>query len=123
MGDTRDQAGMKDATALRLVRWVHTIAWAFFASAVVVIPVAAWRLNFKLMALAIAAVLVESLVLAVNGMRCPLTGVAARYTADRRDNFDIYLPLIVARYNKQIFGWLFVAGAVFGIARWLIYIR
>jgi hypothetical protein len=30
-------------------------------------------------------------------MRCPLTGIAARYTDDRRDNFDIYLPPWLAR--------------------------
>lgn len=112
---------MNDRAALRLVRSIHTIAWAFFASAVVAIPIAAWLLNFRLMSYAIAAVLVESAILAVNGMRCPLTDVAARFTADRRDNFDIYLPLVIARYNKQIFGWLFVAGSVFGIARWAMY--
>jgi hypothetical protein len=52
-------------------------------------------------------------------MRCPLTGVAARFTDDRRDNFDIYLPLWLARYNKPIFGWLFAAGLAFTLARWL----
>jgi hypothetical protein len=51
-------------------------------------------------------------------MRCPLTGVAARYTDDRRDNFDIYLPLWLARYNKLIFGSLFAAGLLFTLACW-----
>ena len=46
-------------------------------------------------------------------MRCPLTDVAARYTSDRRDNFDIYLPLWLARYNKHVFGTLYVAGIVY----------
>jgi len=57
-------------------------------------------------------VFVEVLVLVFNRMRCPLTGVAARYTDDRRDNFDIYLPEWVARHNKTIFGTLYVAGIV-----------
>jgi hypothetical protein len=61
----------------------------------------------------------EVLVLAVNGMRCPLTSVAARYTDDRHDNFDIYLPLVIARYNKEIFGSLYVAGLLLGLVRWL----
>lgn len=43
----------------------------------------------------------------------------ARYTDDRRDNFDIYLPLLMARYNKEIFGTLYVAGLVFGLVLWL----
>jgi hypothetical protein len=34
----------------------------------------------------------ETVVLVLNGWRCPFTGVAARYTDDRRDNFDIFLP-------------------------------
>ena len=53
-------------------------------------------------------------------MKCPLTPLAARYTDDRRDNFDIYLPLVMARYNKEIFGTLYVAGLVFGLALWLL---
>ena len=63
----------------------------------------------------IAFVLIEVVVLAVNGMRCPLTGVAARYTAERQDNFDIYLPLWLARHNKQVFGGLYVAGIVYTV--------
>jgi hypothetical protein len=39
-------------------------------------------------------------VLWLNGWRCPLTDVAARYTDDRRANFDIYLPEWLARYNE-----------------------
>ena len=50
-------------------------------------------------------------------MRGPLTAWAARYTTDRRDNFDIYLPLWLARHNKSIFGALYVAGAVFALVR------
>jgi hypothetical protein len=48
-------------------------------------------------------------------MRCPLTPLAARYTDDRSDNFDIYLPLWLARYNKQIFGPLFLVATLFAI--------
>ena len=44
-------------------------------------------------------------------MRCPLTDLAARYTDDRRANFDIYLPLWLAANNKRIFGSVFVARA------------
>ena len=62
--------------------------------------------------------LVEVLVLVVNGWRCPLTSLAARYTDDRRANFDIYLPLWLAANNKRIFGTLFVGGLVFSVWRW-----
>jgi hypothetical protein len=42
----------------------------------------------------------------------------ARHTEQRSANFDIYLPLWLARYNKAIFGTLFVAGGLFVLARW-----
>jgi len=100
-------------TALRAVKILHTLAWALFAGCIVALPVVAWHGHFLVAAVLIAVVSVEVLVLIANGWRCPLTGVAARYTDDRRDNFDIYLPLWVARYNKQIFGTLFVAGILF----------
>ena len=69
-------------------------------------------------AVLIGLVLVECGVLAANRGRCPLTGLAARHTEQRSANFDIYLPLWLARYNKTIFGALFVAGTWFVLARW-----
>jgi hypothetical protein len=70
---------------------------------------------------AITAVLFEVVVLLINRWRCPLTGVAARYTDQRQDNFDIYLPLWLARHNKTVFGWLFVAGLVYAGVRWWLH--
>ena len=98
--------------ALRAVKVLHTLAWALFAGCIVALPVVAWQRDFVAAAVLIAVVSVEVLVLIANGWRCPLTDVAARYTDERQDNFDIYLPLWIARYNKQIFGTLFVAGIV-----------
>jgi len=63
-------------------------------------------------------VAVEVGVLLLNGWRCPLTSVAARYTDERSENFDIYLPLWLAKYNKSIFGTLYVAGIAFALVRW-----
>ena len=93
------------------------MVWTFFVAVILAIPIAAWQRRFGTFWLLTAIVCVEVAVLASNRLRCPLTGVAARYTDDRRDNFDIYLPLLLARYNKQIFGTLFVAGVVFGLVR------
>ncbi len=110
---------LSPATALRAVRWLHTLVWAFFAGIVVAIPVVAWQRRFTAFLWLSGIVLVEVAVLALNRMRCPLTGVAARYTDDRRDNFDIYLPLFIARWNKEIFGSLYAAGLLLGLVRWL----
>jgi hypothetical protein len=65
-----------------------------------------------------AVVAGEVAVLVINRWRCPLTSVAARYTDDRRDNFDIYLPEWLAKHNKLIFGALYLAGVAFAFARW-----
>ena len=45
-------------------------------------------------------VIVEGLVLLVFGGRCPLTILARTYSDSDRDNFDIFLPNWLARYNK-----------------------
>jgi len=103
---------------LRAVKLVDTLAWAFFAGCIVLLPFAAWSNRFDCALALVVIVMVEVLILAFNGFRCPLTAVAARYTEDRRDNFDIYLPLWLARYNKQIFGSLFAAGTIFTLIRY-----
>lgn len=110
---------MHPRTALTLVKIVHTAVWAFFASCIVAIPVVALAGRPRVAALLTAIVLFEVAVLVVNRWRCPLTGVAARYTDDRRDNFDIYLPLWLARYNKHVFGALFAAGELVAVWSWL----
>jgi hypothetical protein len=101
---------MEASRALQWIKLVHTIAWALFASAILAIPLLV-RIGAFEWALGLSAlVLVEVSVLLANGMRCPLTAVAARYTKDRSDNFDIYLPVWLARHNKLIFGSIFVIG-------------
>jgi hypothetical protein len=110
---------MQSATLLRLVKLVHTVVWAFFAGSIVAIPIAAWQGHFALALVLICLVLLEVLVLLLNHWRCPLTDVAARYTDDRPDNFDIYLPLWLARYNKEIFGTLFAVGLLVTALAWL----
>ncbi|MEI2721606.1 MAG: hypothetical protein V9E87_16025 [Gemmatimonadales bacterium] len=107
---------MKPSTALIAVKLLHTVAWAFFASCVVAIPVLAWRGQHDLALWAASAVAVEVLVLAVSGWACPLTPIAARFTSDRRPNFDIYLPEWLARYNKEIFGSAYVLGLLYLLA-------
>lgn len=102
---------------LHVIRCVHTVVWAFFVIAIVGIPVAAWLGRRDVFLVLTGIVMVEVAVLAVNRMRCPLTGVAARYTDDRRANFDIYLPLWLARYNKHVFGPLYVACVTWGLWR------
>lgn len=89
-----------------------------FASAILAIPVMVWISSFGCALGLSVLVLLEVVVLMVNRMRCPLSAVAARHTEDRSANFDIYLPVWLARYNKLIFGALFVIGEAFLALRW-----
>jgi hypothetical protein len=96
------------------------VIWLFFAGCIVAIPCAgAWR-QFRLVAILTGLVLVEFAILAMNWGRCPLTDLAGRYTDNRTDNFDIHLPLWLARRNKTIFGALFAIGELFALGRWLV---
>jgi hypothetical protein len=104
---------------LRAIKLVHTLVWAVFAGCIVAIPLVSWQGRHGLAAGLAGFVLIEVAVLALNQWRCPLTAVAARYTGDRQANFDIYLPVWLARHNKSIFGALYVAGVVFALARWV----
>lgn len=101
------------------VKLFHTIIWAVLAGCVIAIPVLACIQEFRWALVLSLIIVAECGVLAANRGRCPLTDVAARYTAERADNFDIYLPNSVARHNKTIFGTLFLLGEVVLGLRWL----
>jgi len=68
----------------------------------------------------LALVAAEVLVIVFNGMQYPLTPVAARFTTDRRENFDIFLPEWLAKHNKLIFGALYLLGVVISVVRWAL---
>ncbi|MDI1301200.1 MAG: hypothetical protein PSX71_04795 [bacterium] len=106
---------MKPELKLRAIKTVHTLVWAVFAASILAIPVFSHRGELPVAWGLTGFVFLEVLVLVANRMRCPLTSVAARYTAERQDNFDIYLPLWLARHNKEVFGGLYVAGIVYTI--------
>lgn len=108
-----------DRQRLLAVKLAHTAIWAVFAGAVVGIPVATFVGDIRLGLWLSVLVWVEVAILLVNRMSCPLTAVAGRYTPNRAANFDIFLPEWLAANNKLIFGWLFAAGEVYWLLRWL----
>lgn len=105
--------------ALRGIKTVHTLVWVFFVLCIFAVPLMAWRGDYGLAAFFFAFVAMEVAVLALNHWHCPLTPLAARFTGSRLPNFDIYLPQWLARWNKQIFGTLYVAGTAFAVMLWL----
>ena len=110
---------MRSDSALRSIKLIHTAVWALFASCIFLIPVFAYLGYIVAAGLLVGIVFVEVVVLLLNGLRCPLTTVACRYTDDRRANFDIFLPEWVARHNKSIFGLLYLVGSVYTLVRWM----
>lgn len=104
---------------LTAIKLLHTAIWAFLAATILVLPIAGVLRRFRCAAILTVIVLLECGALAVNGGRCPLSDLAARYTVDWNFNFDIYLPNWLAEHNKVVFGWLFVAGELVVVGYWL----
>lgn len=110
---------MNPLWTLRAIKVIHTVVWAFFAGCILAIPAYAWMGNIKIAGILCAVVFLEVVILLINNWRCPLTPIAGRYTQDRKDNFDIYLPMWLARYNKEIFGSLYALGVIYTVLKWL----
>lgn len=109
---------MSGTASLRAIKLLHTAVWAFFVSCILYAPFAAQRGHLGVAAILLALVAVESVVLALNRWTCPLTPIAARHTTDRAPNFDIYLPLWLARYNKEIFAPLYLLSIAYTLCLW-----
>jgi len=105
------------------VKFLHTVVWALLAGFILALPLLAIRRRFGWALILSTMILIECGVLAWNGGRCPLTDVAARFTDNRAANFDIYLPLWLARYNKTIFGTIFLMNETVVLACWLARIK
>lgn len=56
----------------------------------------------------IGIILTETSVLLFFKMICPLTIIARKYSSSTKENFDIYLPNWLAKYNKIIYATVFV---------------
>jgi len=108
---------------LTLIRTVHTIVWVFFVGCILDIFIYAHAEKIGIALILIGIIVGEGVILAVNRWRCPLTNISARYTDNRADNFDIYLPLWIAKHNKGLFGSLFIFGIGYtvyiGMRGWL----
>ena len=101
-----------------LIKFIHTAIWAFMASCVFYI-LSAGILGFinQYVYIAIGVIFIEGVTLLIFKWRCPLTIVAQNYTQDREENFDIFLPRLLAKHNKSIFTSLFVIGLVLILLR------
>lgn len=97
---------------LVFIKTLHTAIWVGFNVCFALAFACAYQGRFDAWFwVPFGLIVAECVVIVANRWTCPLTPWAARYTDDRADNFDIYLPLWVARYNKQIYSVVLVVGA------------
>jgi hypothetical protein len=68
----------------------------------------------KFVWIGIGLILLEGLVLLAFNKMCPLTIMARKYSVSAKDNFDIYLPNWLAKFNKLIYTTFFII-ILFGI--------
>ncbi|MBC5991953.1 hypothetical protein [Pontibacter cellulosilyticus] len=89
---------------LVFIKVLHTLIWVFF-NVVIFYLLYAVLVNKidKWLWICLGFIVLEGLVLLVFNNMCPVTVVARKYSNSTRDNFDIYLPNWLARYNKQIY--------------------
>lgn len=104
---------MNDKDRLLSIKLIHTVIWLFFnvvifylLYAVIVNKIDLW------VWICIGLVLLEGLVLLLFKWFCPLTVIARRYSDSTKDNFDIFLPNWLAKYNKLIYTSIFAIAVI-----------
>jgi len=109
---------MNDRTKLLAIKVIHTLIWLFFV--IVIFFILYSGLSGKINVytwMGIGLILGEGLMLLIFKTFCPLTLLARKYSNSQKDNFDIYLPNWLARYNKIIFTTIFLIGFVMVLVR------
>ena len=109
---------MKDTNKLLIIKSIHTLIWLFFnvvifylLYAVITNKIDQW------VWICIGFVIAEGLVLLLFKMFCPLTIIARKYSDSTKDNFDIFLPDWLAKYNKLIYTSIFAISIVILVFR------
>lgn len=64
-----------------------------------------------------ALIVLEGIILIIFKFFCPLTIIARKYSDSPKENFDIYLPNWLAKYNKQIYSAIMVIITILTIYR------
>jgi hypothetical protein len=95
---------LTNSQKLLVIKIVHTLIWIFFNVVIfyLLYAVLTNRID-KWVWICLGLIVLEGLVLLVFKKMCPVTVVARRYSDSTRDNFDIFLPNWLARYNKEIY--------------------
>ena len=89
---------------LTLIKLVHTLVWLFFNVVIFYLfyAVVTGKID-KWVWICLSLIALETVILVLFKMMCPLTVMARKYSDSTKDNFDISLPVWLARYNKLIY--------------------
>lgn len=95
---------MRNETKLVTIKVIHTIIWLFFNVVIFYMLYAAITNKLdKWLWIGYGLFVLEGLVLLLFKFFCPLTVMARKYSGSTKENFDIYLPNWLAKYNKLIY--------------------
>ncbi|MUP40947.1 hypothetical protein FLP08_00030 [Gramella aestuarii] len=109
---------MNNQGKLLVIKLIHTIIWMFFVLVIFYILYSGvFNQITTLTWIGIGMVIGEGIVLWIFNKFCPLTLIARKYSDSLKDNFDIFLPNWLAKYNKLIFTSIFLVGIILVILR------
>ena len=111
---------MSPDVKLNIVKGIHSIIWVFFNVVMVYLYYAVLTGKIdKWVWISIGVIISEGIVLLIFKRSCPITLIARKYSDSPKDNFDIFLPNWLAKYNKIIYTILFVIVLILLIFRLL----
>lgn len=109
---------MKTSDKLFAIKLIHTLVWLFLVTIIFYILYAGISDKINIYTwISIGLVTGEGIVLVLFKMYCPLTLIARKYSDSTKDNFDIFLPNWLAKYNKEIFTTIFIFGTIMVLIR------
>ena len=104
--------------ALLFIKLLHTAVWSFFVF--IIFYVVHSGISGKITPftwISIGLVVGEGLILLLFKMFCPITLIARKYSDSKKENFDIFLPNWLAKYNKIIFTTIYLIGVLLVLLR------
>lgn len=113
---------MTKQNKLLLIKLIHTLIWLFFVIVIFYILYSGISNNINAYTwIGIGLIVTEGIVLLIFKMFCPLTLLARNYSDSKKENFDIFLPNWLAKYNKLIFTTIFGIGVILVVVRTMNY--
>ncbi len=104
---------MSPRQKLTMIKTVHTIIYLMMVWAVFYLLYAAITQTYSdWFYTALGLLVIESLVFALSGMKCPLTSLAKKYGDSKGYVGDLFIPERFAKYTFRVFGTIFLVSIV-----------